>query len=72
MVNLADCLVELLQCGAGHSFEGEVVSVEYSSWKEWKSVVISSSSYQPVGQRVIMPRESYKWDIRKSEMGMTI
>jgi len=34
MVNLADCLVELLQCGAGHSFEGEVVPVKYNSWKE--------------------------------------
>jgi len=34
MVNLADSLVELLQGGAGHSFEGEVVPVKYSSWKE--------------------------------------
>ena len=42
---------------AGHSFEGEVVPVKYSSWKEWKFVVISRSSYQPVRQRVIMSRE---------------
>jgi len=34
MVNLADCLVELLQDEAGHSFEGDVVLVKYSSWKE--------------------------------------
>jgi len=33
-LNLADCLVELLQGGAGHSFKGEVVPVKYSSWKE--------------------------------------
>ena len=63
MVNLADCLVKLLQ---GHSFE-EVVPVKYSSWKNWKIVVISHASYQPVGQRVIMSRglqvglESQKW-----------
>jgi len=31
VVNLVDCLVELLQ---SHSFEGEVVPVKYSSWKE--------------------------------------
>jgi len=29
MVNIADCLVELLQGVAGHSFEGEVVPVKY-------------------------------------------
>jgi len=34
VVNLADCLVEMLQGGAGHSFKGEVVPVKYSSWKE--------------------------------------
>jgi len=29
VVNLADCLVELLQGGVGHSFEAEVVPVKY-------------------------------------------
>ena len=57
--NLADWLVELLQCGAGHSFELEFVPLEYSSWK---NVIISRSSYQPVGQGVLMSRWSYKWD----------
>ena len=42
--------------------EGEVVPVKFSSWEELKIVVISRSSYQPVGQRVIMSRGSYKWD----------
>jgi len=37
-INLADCLVELLQDGTGHSFEREVVTVKYSSRKEWKIV----------------------------------
>ena len=31
MVNRADCLVELLQGGAGHSFEGEVVRESLTS-----------------------------------------
>ena len=50
------------------SFDGEVVPVKYSTWKEWKSVVISRSSYQPVGQRLIVFErvlqvglESQKW-----------
>jgi len=34
VINRADCLVELLEGGAGHSFECEVVPVKYSSWKE--------------------------------------
>ena len=56
------CLVELLQGGADHNFKGEAFPVKYSSWKELKIVVISSSCYQPVGQRVIMSRWSYTWD----------
>ena len=43
-------------------FEGEVVPVKYGSWKDLKIVVISRGSYQPVGQRVIISRRSYKWD----------
>jgi len=34
-LDLADCLVELLHCGADHSFKGEVVPVKYSSWKDY-------------------------------------
>jgi len=34
VVNLADCLVVLLQGGAGHRFDGEVVPVKYDSWKK--------------------------------------
>ena len=64
MINLADWLVELLQGGAGHGFEREVVPVKYSSWKEGKNVIISRSSYQPVWQQGIMSRGS---GIRKSE-----
>ena len=34
-LDLADCLVELLQGGADHSFKVEVVPVKYSSWKDY-------------------------------------
>jgi len=37
VVNLADCLIELLR----GSFERKVVPMEYSSWKEWTIVIIS-------------------------------
>jgi len=48
---------------AAFSCEGEVVPVKYmNTWKERTFVVISRSRYQPVGQRVMMPRGSYKWD----------
>ena len=33
-MDLADCLVELLQGGADQSFKEEVVPVKYNSWKE--------------------------------------
>ena len=56
------CLVELLQGAADHNFKVEVFPVKYSSWQELTFVVISRSCYQPVGQRVIMSRGSYKWD----------
>ena len=52
----------MVRRGQCYSFEGEVVPVKYSSWKERKFVVISGSSYQSVGQRVIMSRGSYTWD----------
>jgi len=30
VINIADCLIELFQGGAGHSFQRKVVPIEYS------------------------------------------
>ena len=55
--------------GAGHTIEGEVVRVKYSSWKECKCVVISRSSYQPVGQQQCVNRNLH---VKQTEKTTTI
>ena len=50
-----------LNCSRGsvNTLQGEVVPLNYISWKEKRFVLFSRSSYQLLVQRVIM---SYKWD----------
>ena len=45
-MDLADCLVELLQGGADHSFKGEVVPVKYSSWKDYLTLKDTNSLHK--------------------------
>ena len=56
MVNLADCLVEQVTVSRGRLFQCN------TALGKDEFEVISRSSYQPVGQRVILSRGSYKWD----------